>query len=71
MKTVMNLSGRLVQQKPEPGSLWTHEESHLRWLYIAQDGNHAVKITIRKDTGKVVQVDLEGYIHGECWELKL
>jgi hypothetical protein len=57
-------------ETPKPGSLWIKEASQLRWLYIAQDGNHAIKITIRKDTGKVLQIDLEGYIHGELQEVK-
>jgi hypothetical protein len=56
---------------PKPGSLWIKEESALRWLYIAQEGNHAIRITIRKDTGKVIQVDLEGFIHGNIRELKI
>jgi hypothetical protein len=72
MKQVMNLSGDMVNKKPEPGSIWTAEKDHLRWLYIAQDGNHAVKITIRKETGKVIDIDLEGYIdRGDCREISI
>lgn len=71
MKQVMNPSGEMVEVKPEPGSLWISEQEQLRWLYIAQDGNRAVRITIRRETGKVVAVDLEGYIHGKCREVKL
>jgi len=67
---VQDLSGNIVRKVAEPGSVWTDEADQLKWIYIAQEGNHAVRITIRKSTGCVIGIDLEGWIGKDCQELE-
>ena len=55
---------------PEPGSVWTREAESLKWIYIAQDGHRAIRIRTRKSTGKVMNIDMEGWIGVECREMK-
>lgn len=63
---IQTLGGETVTRSPEPGEVWVGDSESLTNLYIAQEGRKAIRITLRKSTGKVIQIDMEGWITQDC-----